>query len=122
MLPDVLRNLLAEEGAYAFTAEMLGRVAATLHEFDALASTECVAFFEPPSLEARIVNQFALFSLTSSPLMQLDTWLEQHPQSSAGDSGSRGPEVGDPRQARPGQHHRAGAVSGPRRPVAVVER
>ena len=36
LLPDRLRQLLAEEGADAFTAEMLTRVAATLAEFDAL--------------------------------------------------------------------------------------
>ena len=79
-LPDVMRRLLEEEGADTFTAEMLGRVAGTLEEFDELAQTEFVAFFEPPSLDERIVNQFALFSLASGPLVRLDTWLEQRPE------------------------------------------
>jgi hypothetical protein len=80
LLPDRLRELLAEEGADAFTAEMLTSVARTLAEFDALSSSEFVAFLEPPSLDERIVNQFALFSVTSSPMVRLDEWLQQHPE------------------------------------------
>ena len=38
-----------------------------------------VLFLEPPSLDDRIVNQFALFSLISSPVVQLDAWLGAHP-------------------------------------------
>jgi hypothetical protein len=39
-----------------------------------------VAFFEPPSLDDRIVNQFALFSLMSSPTAQMDGWIVAHKQ------------------------------------------
>jgi hypothetical protein len=78
-LPDRLRKELDEEGANVFTADMLGRVAATLKEFDRLARQPFVAFFEPPSLDQRIVNQFALFSLMSSPTAALDEWVKRHP-------------------------------------------
>jgi hypothetical protein len=79
LLPGRLRALLEEEGADTMTAEMLERAASTLPDFDALADTEFVTFFEPPSLDQRIVNQFALFSLASSPMISLDTWLQRHP-------------------------------------------
>jgi hypothetical protein len=36
-------------------------------------------FLEPPSLDRRIVNQFALFSLMSSPRATLDDWLARRP-------------------------------------------
>ena len=59
---------------------MLAHTAATLAEFDALARDPFVAFLEPPSLDERIVNQFALFSLLSGPSTRFDTWLETHPE------------------------------------------
>ena len=36
-------------------------------------------FLEPPSLNERIVNQYALFSLMSRAEARLDAWLEQRP-------------------------------------------
>jgi hypothetical protein len=79
LLPEVLKEQLTEEGSYVFTAEMLTRVACTLHDFDALAAGDFLIFFEPPSLDDRIINQFALFSLLSSPEARLDRWLAQVP-------------------------------------------
>jgi hypothetical protein len=78
-LPERLRRELDEEGANVFTAEMLGHVAENFKEFDRLADEPFVAFFEPPSLDERIVNQYALFSLMSSPTAALDEWAADHP-------------------------------------------
>jgi hypothetical protein len=80
LLPDSLKRILADEGSHVFTAEMLGRAASSLHEFDRLSASEFVVFFEPPSLDDRIVNQFALFSLVSNPRLGLDVWLRRHPE------------------------------------------
>lgn len=80
MLPDSLKRILHEEGSFVFTAEMLERAASTLAEFDRLSQQTFVAFFEPPSLDERIVVQFALFSLVSTHKVGLDTWLANYPQ------------------------------------------
>ena len=78
LLPSPLRKLLDRDDANIFTTEMLNRVATTLDEFDALSKDDFVLFFEPPSLDERIVNQFALFSLPSSPRLSLETFLARH--------------------------------------------
>ncbi len=80
LLPKQLKDLLREEGANVFTADMLQRAAASLYEFDHLAQDEFVVFLEPPSLDDRIVNQFALFSLMSCASARLDDWLADRPQ------------------------------------------
>jgi hypothetical protein len=78
-LPEKLKGILEEEGSNVFTVEMLNQAAPTLAEFDRLAAAAFVVFFEPPSLDERIVNQYALFALMSSPSATLDHWLTQQP-------------------------------------------
>lgn len=80
-LPERLRRILREEGSNSFTTEMVERAASSLAELDALAEggEDFVLFLEPPSLDERIVNQYALFSLMSSPEARLDEWLERRP-------------------------------------------
>ena len=78
-LPSRLRRILDEEASDTFTVEMLSEFA-TLREFDALRREPFVVFMEPPAVDRRILNQFALFSLMSSPSARLDEWLERHPE------------------------------------------
>ena len=78
-LPKALREILDEECADVFTTEMLERAAPTVGKFDALAKEPFLVFLDPPSLDARIVNQFALFSLLSGADLALDDWLSEHP-------------------------------------------
>jgi FRG domain len=79
LLPQQLQHMLQQEDATVFTTEMLAAGAPSLRAFDGLADEPFVAFFEPPSLDQRIVNQFALFSVMSSPAARLDHWLSARP-------------------------------------------
>lgn len=56
---------------------MLAEAAPDLRSLEKLSAGDFALFVEPPSLDARIVNQFALFSMTSSPSTRLDEWLEK---------------------------------------------
>jgi hypothetical protein len=78
-LPGKLREVIAEEGSNVFTADMLEPVCSSLKELGKLKEKEFVLFLEPPSLDQRIIHQFALFSIMSSPEAELHTWLEEHP-------------------------------------------
>jgi hypothetical protein len=79
-LPCELRESLAAEGALVFTTELLADHAPALEALDALSEGEpFVLFFEPPSLDDRIVNQSAVLSAMSDPTTQMDDWLDAHP-------------------------------------------
>lgn len=85
LLPACLRTILGEAGAKVFTVGMLeravrriGDLASQPRELGEGDRPYCL-FFEPPSLDARIVNQFALFSVLSDVTMRLDDWLLQYP-------------------------------------------
>lgn len=80
LLPHTLKAVLEREDSNIFTAEMLSEAAVTLPEFDRLSDAEFVVFLEPPSLDDRIINQYALFSLMSSPTADLDKWLAERPE------------------------------------------
>ncbi len=79
MLPKRLRDELENEGADYLTVEMLARAVPNLRDLDALAPPCFVIFFEPPSIDDRIVNQFAMFSIMPDAASRLDHWMVSHP-------------------------------------------
>jgi hypothetical protein len=79
-LPDSLRTALDREGALIFTTDLLAEQAPDLERFDRLSGAEpFIAFFEPPSLDDRVVNQSAILSAISDPTCQMEEWLDAHP-------------------------------------------
>lgn len=83
-LPKLFRARLEQEGSVVFTVEMLDVLAAgtdqvhPLEQLDTISDDPFLLFFEPPSIDDRIVNQYALFSVISSPSVSLDEWLPRH--------------------------------------------
>jgi hypothetical protein len=77
-LPRPLAKPLLENAAYSFNVDMLE------HNFPRIENVEeqkgdlsaFVVFFEPPSLDPRIVNQFGLFSFLNRPDVLFNEWLE----------------------------------------------
>ena len=78
LLPRPLRRALEQEGMNAMSADLLNDLAPSLGDFDRLGD-DFVVFFEPPALDQRIVNQYALFSLMPSPQARMDEWLDRNP-------------------------------------------
>jgi len=77
LLPERLKAMLEREGADVFTTELLADEidnAAAMEELG-----EFALFVEPPSFDARIVNQYALFSLLSRADASLEEWLDSRP-------------------------------------------
>jgi hypothetical protein len=80
LLPHTLRDQLHMEGANVFTVEMLADALPNLKDFDLLTESDIMLFFEPPSLDERIINQFAFFSVMSSASSRMELWLQKHPE------------------------------------------
>jgi len=78
LLPGRLKTILEEEQSQTFTVDMLNEFP-SLKALDSLAREPFVLFIEPPSLDTRILNQFALFSIMADSTAHLDNWLEEHP-------------------------------------------
>jgi hypothetical protein len=78
-LPAVLKDQLSIEGANIFTVEMLSDVVTSLGGFSTMANASFALFFEPPSMDDRIVNQYALFSTLTHPATDFDHWLKRVP-------------------------------------------
>jgi len=81
ILPRNVLRSLQREGAQVFTVEMLSETVASLKDLDSLSTgqDDFALFFEPPSLDDRIVNQFAYFSVLSRANLAMDDWLKGHP-------------------------------------------
>ncbi|MCC5781757.1 FRG domain-containing protein [Kocuria sp. CCUG 69068] len=83
LLPDELGREITAHAAGLFTTGMLERVAYAMADFDRFRDAHGRAvplFFEPPSLDERIVNQAAVFSAMSAATGSLHDWLGEHPE------------------------------------------
>jgi hypothetical protein len=81
LLPSKMRKALEEEGSDVWTLEMLDEEIPTWEALNELGKRgDLLLFFEPPSLDQRIVNQYALFSVLTDPTVGLDEWLAEHPE------------------------------------------
>ena len=74
-LPDQLSLIIEKEGSHIFTAQMLERVVDNLPQLGMLKKDDFAIFFEPPSIDDRIVNQYAVFSMMSDPNIIISNWL-----------------------------------------------
>ena len=119
-LPEALRSILEEEGSDVFTAEMLDRVARGLRELEApgraalrrvpraaLARRPHRQSVRPVLADVAAEDPAGLLAPAASEPVPAD----RHPGRA---------QVGGPRQARPGQHHRAGALPRPGRPEPLA--
>jgi len=78
-LPSLLKSAIEEEGSNVFTPEVLEPICPNFKSLKSFQEEPFVLFLEPPSIDARIVQQYALFSMMSDVKADLTSWLQQHP-------------------------------------------
>jgi hypothetical protein len=79
-IPDRLSEELDHEGANGFTVEMLSNVADTLQAFDGISRGDFALFFDPPSMDYRLINQYAMHSVISPSTRRMEDILERYPE------------------------------------------
>jgi hypothetical protein len=79
-LPEQFRNALESENAKGFDVGILKSVCPNVKDLKKFHDDhgDFIVFFEPPSMDERIVNQFALFSFMSDPDVSMNDWLNEH--------------------------------------------
>lgn len=80
-LPRDLQNKLNSQKTLSFTSiELKQYIGNSINEIAIYEKThgDALLFFEPPSIDDRIVNQFAMFSFMLNPNSDKKLWLETH--------------------------------------------
>lgn len=81
-MPIVFQNKLQEDMANGFSIELLKTIVGDFEELKKMEENNesFPVFFEPSSIDNRIINQYALFSVMSDPNILISAWLEKHPE------------------------------------------
>jgi hypothetical protein len=74
---ELLREIRGKQ--WVFDVTTLARAAPDLESLRRMTKKDFVVFFEPASIDARIANQYAVFSVTDDPYRRLDLWLTERP-------------------------------------------
>lgn len=80
LLPKPLHDVLEDEASDVFTPELLAEAVQSLDELREVSGEPALLFLEPPSLDQRIVTQYALFSLLTHAEADMQQWVERHAQ------------------------------------------
>lgn len=80
LLPNSFKDYLNKFDAIYFTTGLLNGIA---KDYDDMCKFEInnspfMIFFEPPSIDSRIVNQYALFSFLSSTTISIQNWFNDN--------------------------------------------
>ena len=83
-LPADYKKVLEDERAYLFTVEMLQKCTRSLATYDQSMKDQAMVLLEPPSIDERIVNQYANFAIIpegiepSDGSYSIERWLNDH--------------------------------------------
>ena len=77
LLPEKYRRVMRENKAEVFSVDMLTQAAGSLSEYDADMGREAMVVIEPPSINQRIVNQYAFFSVIPLDLEDVEQFLDR---------------------------------------------
>ena len=65
-------------GVTSFSVDMLNEAAASIEEYDRLTAGSSMVIMEPPSVDPRIVSQYAFFSVVPGQVHSIEDFLGKH--------------------------------------------
>ncbi len=77
-LPRRFRDVMEREGVTIFSVDMLNEAAASIEEYDRLTAGSSMVIMEPPSVDPRIVSQYAFFSVVPGQVHSIEDFLGKH--------------------------------------------
>lgn len=77
-LPQRFKDVIAEEGTIVFSVEMLNKAAGSIEEYDRQMGDKAMVIMEPPSMDPRIVNQYAFFSVVPGDVTSIEEFLDKY--------------------------------------------
>lgn len=77
-LPDKYKRVLEHESGYIFTVDSFTSVCNSLGQYDSDMGSIAFASIEPPSIDPRIINQYAAFSIIPSDMDDIEAFLDTH--------------------------------------------
>lgn len=78
LLPEGYQEVIRKNQAEVFTVDMLGEAASSLEQYDADMKDRGMVVLEPPSINSRIVNQYAFFSVIPTEMLDVERFLDEN--------------------------------------------
>ena len=78
LLPESFKDIMKEEGTTVYSVEMLDIAASSIGKYDRQMEDRAMVIMEPPSIDPRIVNQYAFFSVIPGPMNNIELFLEKY--------------------------------------------
>lgn len=78
LLPEKYQTVLQKNRAYAFTVDMLNQLATDIDTYDADMQGKAMVLIEPPSIDERIINQYAYFSIVPLEIKNIEQWIDEN--------------------------------------------
>lgn len=74
-LPQEFKRVMERQGVTVFSVDMLNEAAASIEEYDRLTNGTSMVIMEPPSVDPRIVSQYAFFSVVPGQVHSIEDFL-----------------------------------------------
>lgn len=82
LLPEPYQTVMQQYQAEVFSVDMLAAAARSLEQYDRDLGDRGMVVLEPPSINARIVNQYSFFSVVPMGMGNVEDFLQEHTKNS----------------------------------------